>query len=319
VIAAVPAGVLYFNAPARPWLLAQRPEALTPEDRDDRSERTRNFAQAVQNPKLFRKLDREYRFAVLLLVGDASQYRPLLDHLISAKDWQVAYLDHAGIIFRRGDPGGWKPSDVAALASRFSGPRDQATFLAQAAAKLIAVREPQAARELLDRATALDQSVPEAWNGLALLHMSRGEWRAALSQADRALSLDDEFLPALATKTQVLFSVKKFSDAYDLSKRLVERQPEDPGTLFYHAKVAHEAHAYREEIKVLEKLIALAEKEARPVTGYRIYLAQAHAAAGAAKPSIEQFQLVLADPELTAEQRTFAQETLAQVKSRSGL
>jgi tetratricopeptide (TPR) repeat protein len=208
---------------------------------------------------------------------------------------------------------------VGTLASRFPRPREQATFLAQAAAKLIAIRQPQAARELLDRATALDQTVPEAWTGLALLHMSRGEWRAALNQADRALGLDDEFLPALAAKAQILFSVKKFSDAYELSKRLVERQPEEPGILFYHAKIAHEAHAYREEIKALEKLIALAEKDSRPTTGYRIYLAQAHAAAGQAKPSIEQFQLVLGDPEITTEQRAFAKETLAQVKSRSGL
>jgi hypothetical protein len=318
-IEAVPAGSVYFNGPARPWLLTQRPELLTPEDRDTGSERSRSFAQAVQNPKLFRTLDRQNRFSSLLFVGDPSQYRPLLDHLLDTKDWRVAYLDHAGVIFRRGDEGGWNAAQVGGLASRFPQSRDQAIFLAQAATKLVAVREPQAARELLDRATALDPKLPEAWNGLALLHMSRGEWRAALTQAERALAIDDDFLPALASKAQILFSVKKFSDAYEVSKRLVERQPEDPGILFYHAKIAHEAHAYREEVKVLEKLIALAEKDSRPVTGYRIYLAQAHAAAGDAKPSIEQFQLVLADTEITPEQRTFASETLAQIKSRSGL
>jgi hypothetical protein len=70
---------------------------------------------------------------------------------------------------------------------------------------------------------------------------------------------------------------------------------------------------------VLQKLIALAEASGQPVTGYRLYLAQAHAAAGEAQPSIDQFRLVLADATISKEQRRFAEETLAQIRSRSGL
>src|SRR5690349_2474219 len=54
-IAALPAGSIYFNAPARPWLIAERPDSLTGEDRDPNSERAKEFRQAVQNPKLFRQ------------------------------------------------------------------------------------------------------------------------------------------------------------------------------------------------------------------------------------------------------------------------
>ena len=149
--------------------------------------------------------------------------------------------------------------------------------------------------------------------------MNRGEWKQGLDAADKALDLDDDFLPALATKAQILFATKQFGEAYDISKGLVEKRPEDPNLLFYHAKIAHEAHAYGAEIEVLEKLIALAERDSRPTSGYRIYLAQAYATDGQAKPSIEQFQRALSDPDLPPEQRDFAEKTLAQVKSRSGL
>src|SRR6202012_223234 len=58
---------LYYNGRARAWLLAQRPDLLTDEDRDADSERSRALPQAVQNTTLFRQLDRKYRFDALLL------------------------------------------------------------------------------------------------------------------------------------------------------------------------------------------------------------------------------------------------------------
>ena len=43
---------LYFNGPARPWLLQWRPDLLTEEDRDEKSERARGMVQAVANKDL---------------------------------------------------------------------------------------------------------------------------------------------------------------------------------------------------------------------------------------------------------------------------
>jgi hypothetical protein len=77
--------------------------------------------------------------------------------------------------------------------------------------------------------------------------------------------------------------------------------------------------AYKEEAKTLHQLIELAERSGQPTAGYRIYLAQAYASASDAQPAIDEFQRVLADPSISREQRTFAQETLAQIRSRSGL
>src|SRR4051812_43760056 len=44
-------GTLYFNSVARSWLIAKRPDLLTPEDLDENSDRMRALTQAVQLPK----------------------------------------------------------------------------------------------------------------------------------------------------------------------------------------------------------------------------------------------------------------------------
>ena len=315
------ANALYFNCGARPWLLARRPDLVTAEDRDDQSERTRGFAQAVLVPKLFRQLDRQYRFDALLFIGDPSQYRPLLDHLTETKDWSLSYADPLALVFRRAASRPWQMEDLQPLRARFAGAsaHDRAVFLAQTAIKLVAVREFAAGQQLLDEAVRLDARLPDAWNGLAIYHMHRGEYREAFASAERALALEKDHLSALATKTQLLFATKHYSEAYDLSQQLVGRLPADPNLLFYHAKIAHEAHAYAAEIGALEKLIARAETEARPVSGYQLYLAQAHTAAGDAPRAIDAFMRVLNDPDLPQEQRDFARENIARIKKRTGL
>jgi tetratricopeptide (TPR) repeat protein len=318
-VKALNAKSLYFNDTARPWLASWRTDLLRPEVQDPASGPAREFLQAVQSPQLFRQLDRRYRFDALLLVGDPSQYRPLLEHLMETKDWAPAYLDHTSIVFRRDSGAPWEPAQLQELRSHFTEPEELASFLAQAAVKLVALRKADAARPLLEEATRLDESSAEAWNGLAVLHMNRGEWAKALTHTERALEINGRFLPALASKTQILYSTRRFSEAYELSKTLVARQPNDPHLLFYHAKIAHEAHAYKEEAKTLHQLIALAERSGRPTAGYRIYLAQAYASASEAQPAIDEFQRVLADPSISREQRTFAQETLTQIRSRTGL
>jgi tetratricopeptide (TPR) repeat protein len=317
-IDALRAKSLYYNGAARPWLLARRPDLLQADDTGAQSARGRSFAQAVQNPKLFRQLDRRNRFDTLLLIGDPSQYRPLLDHLLETKDWTLTYLDHTSLVFKREVGRAWQPRDLATVRQRFTSKHEQAIFLAQAASKLLAIHMSEPAKTLLDQAQALDAKVADVWNGLATYRMDRGEWSQALDQVDRAIDIDHDSLPALGIKTQILYSTKKLSEALALSGRLVAARPDDPGLLFYHAKIAHDARAFREEIKALEHLVAVADKDGQPTSGYRIYLAQAYAADGQAEPSIEQFNRALADPDLSPEQRSFAEKTLAQIKTRSG-
>jgi len=294
---------------------------LTPEDHDAKSDRSRGFAQAVQNPKLFRQLDRQYRFDALLLTGDPSEYKPLLDHLLDMKDWTLRYADHTSIVFRRDQGRAWELADFDAVRARFatSSAQDRAVALAQTAIRLLAVRYEAAGKALLDEAVLADAHEPSVANGLATYYLGRGEWREAWTQVERALSADSNFLPALATKTQLYYGMKRFNEAYELSSDLIARVPDDPNMLFYHAKIAHEAHAYKGEIKALEKLIARADAEGRAIGGYELYLGQAYVETGDAQRAVDAFMLALDDPDLPDDQRAFARDNIARIKKRTGL
>ena len=305
---ALHARVLYYNAPAQPWLAREQPGLVQPAH-------AAAFAQAVQDPRLFRKLDRELRFDTLWLTGDPSQFKPLLEHLLETKDFTLAYLDHTSLLFHREGPA-WDAAQLDTLRAKFP-VADQAGFLAAAATKLLAIRQPAAAKHCLTDAEKLDPRAPEVWSGWATYHLVRGEYAAALEAADRALALDDDFLPALACKTQALYATKKFSDAYDLSELLLARSPDDPAALFYHAKIAHEAHAYDAEIRTMQHLIALGTRAGASVSGYRVYLGQAYAAKSDADSARDQLTLALLDTELPREQRQFADQLLNQIQDRT--
>ena len=314
------AKTLYFNGPARSWVLASRPELVTDADRDFNSERTRELAQAVQNPKLFRQLDRQTRFDAVLLVGDPSQYKPLLDHLTETKDWSLRYVDHTSLVLRRDGGKVWELADFSVVRERLAkkSAKARARAWAQTATKLLAAGHAEAGKTLLDEAAQFAPRNSEVANGLAIYYLGRGEWRQAEAQVQRALSADKNFLPALATKTQLLYGTKRFSQAYDISKEVITRLPDDPQLLFYHAKIAHEANAFKAEIVVLEKLIAWAEAESRPTGGYQLYLGQAYASVGDGPRSIDSFMLALNDPDIPDDQRAFARENIARIKKRTG-
>ena len=314
------AKVLYFNGPARQWVISQRPSLIDDEVRDEGSDRSRGMSQAVQNPKLFRQLDRKYRFDALLLVGDPSQYTPLLDHLRQTHDWTLRYADHTSLVFRRDAGKTWDLDALAPVRARIASkpPEVRATVLALTATRVNAAGFPKQAKLLLDEASSLAPRVPEVANAFAVYYLALGKFREAAPQVNRALDADPYFLPALATKAQLYYGTKRYSEAYDLSKQVIERLPENPVLLFYHAKIAHEAHAYQAEIDVMEKLIHLADADGRPLGGYQLYLGQAYASAGDAKHSIDAFMAALSDPELPSDQREFARDNIVRIKKRSG-
>ncbi|TCO89902.1 hypothetical protein EV701_11275 [Chthoniobacter flavus] len=312
---------LYYNGRAKPWLLSLRPDLLAPEDRNPESDRSRGLMQAVENPQLFRQLDRKYRFDALLLTGDPSEYKPLLDHLNETKDWTLRYVDHTSMIFRRDSGRPWELADFAPVRARFarSRARDRAEVLAETAVKLFAAKQADAGKALLDEASHIAPNEPHGANALATYYLGRGEWRQAMEQVERALSVDKQFLPALATKTQILYGTRRYSEAYALSSELIEKLPNDPNLLFYHAKIAHEAHAYQAEVDSLGKLIAQAGAEGRPIGGYQLYLGQAYTAMGDATRAVEAFMVALDDPSLPVDQRDFARENITRIKKRTGM
>jgi Tfp pilus assembly protein PilF len=212
-------------------------------------------------------------------------------------------------------------ADFAPVRARFakSRARDRAEVLAETAVKLFAAKQAEAGKALLDEASHLARNEPHGANAMATYYLGRGEWRQAMEQVDRALSSDKNFLPALATKTQILYGMRRYSEAYALSSELIARLPSDPNLLFYHAKIAHEAHAYQAEVDALGKLIKQAGTEGRPIGGYQLYLGQAYTAMGDASRAVEAFMIALDDPSLPVDQRDFARENITRIKKRTGM
>lgn len=305
---------VFFTQAARAVLAETHPNFIPEGTRDALSDTSRKMAQAVQDPALFRELNRTLRFPEIWLAGDPSTFKPLLEHLLDTKDFNVVYIDHSSIILRPDAPADWKPGDPGEAAARFTDPRDRAYFLSQAAVRLIAIHRPDAATRWLDLAEKNDATLPDVWVAKSTQRAAKGDWDEALRFADQALSLRKDFLPAIACKAQALYAVKRFSQAHDLSTILLDANPDDPALLFYHAKLSHEAKAYTSEIRALRRLIELAELAGANVSGYRVYLAQAYAGFGDADNAMDQVTLALLDTTLPREQRQFADELLTKIK-----
>jgi hypothetical protein len=313
-VAALKGPTVLFLPNARQYLEKAHPDFFPAETRDALSKESARFAQAGQDARLFRELDRTHRFPEIWLLGEPSYYKSLLEHLLETKDFGVTYVDHTSIILRRGAGEDWKPSDPETESKRFADSRERAYFLAQYASRLVAIHRPDAATRWLQLAEKTAPDVPEVWTAWSTQRMAKGDWDEALTYADRALAIDENFIPGIACKAQCLYGTKKFNAAFALSARLLEASPEDAGLLFYHAKLAHEARAFDAEIDALQRLITLAQKAGANVSGYRVYLAQSYAAQGDADSAMDQVTLALLDTTLPREQRKFADELLTQIK-----
>ncbi len=313
---ALQAKALYYNGPAWAALLAKRPDLLAEDDRAVEAPKHRNFDQAAQDPDFFRRLDRQFRFDALLLVGDPSLYRPLLKHLLETSDWRLAYLDHTSVVFRRNWPESWKPEALAPLRARMAAlPKDvRAYVLGEIANKLVGVRRLADAKTVLDEAEQTHTKVPEVWIAKANLQMAKKDWNGAIESAGRALKLDESSNQALTCLSQSLYASGHFREAFAITKQLVAKIPDAPAILFHHAMVAHEAHEYEAEIDALKKLVERADRAHWSATGYRIFLGQAYLADGDAHNGLEIFTQVLAAPDLNPEQRKVAEDRIEQLR-----
>ena len=265
-----------------------------------------------------------------MLVGDPSNYQRLLDHLLDPapekRDFRLVYLDHWACIFKRDAARAWEPADAGPVRQRLGKirARDQATFLAMAAGKMLAIRMPDAAKRWLDEAQALDSRSLDVLGGLAGYKISIGRWIEAEALADKALKKNPEFVPALAAKITAMRATKHHKDAFIFSKRLNELLPEEPMRLWQHAQLAHEARENVAEIAALTRLVALAREDGRPAAEYEFRLGEAHAFeainnAEHAREALEHLRRAVADPLLSAEQRKFAEERITIIRERTKL
>jgi len=310
---------VYFNGAALPAVIKRNPAWLQPGDRLAGSEHIRSLAQAALSPKLFRQLDRQEHFDALLLVGDPVQFRALTEHLIKTQDWSLSWVDSWCSVYSRQAGGGLTREAILRIATQWdgAGARVKATALAAMAERLVAASRLDVAVELLQLAKAADGESAAVWTAEGAYRLARGEWVQAVAAADRALQGSGRRgRAARSVKAQGLYFSKQFEEAYLLSAELLADAPEDPVMLFTHAKIAHEVRAIQEEVGVLRKLIAIAEKERRSTSWYRVYLGQALAMSGEGESALREFDLALVDPDLPEDQRDFAKNSRARVALR---
>lgn len=310
--------VVFFNGPALEELRVRRPVWLMESDAQGQSERVRAMVQAAQNPVLFRQLDRQEHFGVLLLAGDPIQSRPLLEHLWKSGDWSLEWADAFALVYRRGNQTEALPQRVGQVREgwRVLENRERAERLALLGDRLVAAKRMTEARAVLDEGTSVMGGHPPVLAAEGRYRLERGEWDQAVAFSDRALRADPNHRPSLSVKAQALYFSKRFREAYRVSQRLLADSPEDPLMLFAHAKIAHEVGAYSEELEVLNRLIAAAEAQKRSTSYYRVFLGRVLAKTGNGDGAIRELSLALQDPELAAKEREFAEDTLRRVRMR---
>lgn len=302
---------IYFNPAAQVLVAEARPGAIAAA-----GPQIARFGDAPINTPVFRQLDRKLRFDSLVLAGDPALYFPLLQHLIETGDWTLVYLNHVLMIFQRLPDKAWTVAHLAPVEKKIAQlpPRDRSAALLALAGQLQALRKLDRAKRLIDQALQLQPHSAAALNQLARYHSQTRDFPAALAAVDRALEEDRNFPGALFMKAQLLLTMNKAADAYPVSKRLLERSPDDPQVLYLHAKIAHGVRALDEERKVLEKLVKLAETAGQPTATYRVYLGQAYSANGEAEKALRQFETALKTDELPPDQRRFAEEAVDRLK-----
>ena len=182
-------------------------------------------------------------------------------------------------------------------------------------AKLLAIGQLTLAKQQLDESLGLDGKSADAWTQLALYEMQDNTTKA-LEYIGKALALDGKNTHALATKAQVYYSTKRYEDALAVSQQLVKAEPDDQNILFFHAKIAHEAHAYSQEIATLKHLIEVVEKAHEPTAGFHIYLAQAYARNKQNDASLDEFQRALDEGGLSPEQTKYINESMTTLNTR---
>ena len=274
------------------------------------------FDAAAVLPSQWRVLDRQWRFGALLLTGDPVRFHPLLDYLRQAPDWRMTYLDPASYLFERVPAREWTPAEVRPMlesfASRPVAEQRQARVLA--ARRLAFVGETDAARNLLDEVLKAEPKSAPAWTELANLHTTVGRWQEALDAATRALECDPRSRSAQSLQANAWYSLGRFGNALEITRKLYQAAPGDEQTLYLHAKVAHAAHAYREEIEALERLIGLLQPRSRPVGLWQIYLGQAYSATGEHARAAAQFEAAQSDTTLSGDDREFLRKALERLR-----
>ena len=145
---------------------------------------------------------------------------------------------------------------------------------------------------------------------------SHKRWQDAISLSKRALASEPDFAQAQIVQALSLVEINESARAQDLVEQVLARNPDDLYTLFLSARICRTLNDYAREAEVLEKIIALSKSAGLPVINYQIYLGQAYARLGQAKPALDNYRAVLAGGQLNKEQAAEIQDAITTIETR---
>jgi len=272
-------------------------------------------ASLVRNPRAWREALRASGWRAALLAGPGSEYRGLLDHLLTSPDWRLARVSNQGYLFLReaGAPAAPLDPDSVKLGSS----RDTAVYLAQIAERYEAIRRTSEARQLSKLAVEAAPDDVEVLSHTAALEASRGKWYDAIVYCDRALQIDPDSTYLRLLKASCLLETKQPEKAEQLARQVLDRSPNDLYTLFLYARISRSLHDARAESETLEKLIKLTPSDVIPVN-YFIFLGQAYARLGYADLALKSYRDALARPDIGPQLSAEVRDQIKTIEDKAG-
>lgn len=304
----VPANALFANAGTLSQFLLLAPDAvgrLAPQP----------AAALAINPPAWRKAARVAGWSAVALSGSTTEYRPLLEHLITSSDWRLARVSNQGYLFLRDT--GTPAKSIDPETFRLGSDRDTAIYLAQIAERYDAIRRPADASACLDRALALAPDDVTVLSHAAAFASGRKRWQDAIAYTRRALEKDPTATHAKLVRSLALLEIGEAAQAQNLCDEILTEAPNDLYTLFLYARICREIHDYAQEAHTLERLIALSEKAGLATLNYRIYLGQAYTQLGQPEPALKNYRMVLDSGTLGPEQAQEIRESISAIEENA--
>ena len=163
-----------------------------------------------------------YRGLSLLRLKRLEESRACFLLLIKQSPNQVVAYNNLGLVYRELDEN-VKAKTCFETALRLS--PGYVDALVNLGGNLADSSEPTAAREILMKAVGLDPSNPTGWTNLGCTACDLGLYTQALLEFGEALSIDENFIPALRNKASALKQLGRGGEANLVYEQLLEADP----------------------------------------------------------------------------------------------
>ena len=301
----IEAQTIFSNAEARAALLLLAPEVARDVPVTD--------PKLVNNSQAWRQALRENKWESVLLTGPITRYRVLLSHLLTSPDWHLAQVTNQGFLFFRG-PGTPPPTPEIDTIS-FPSDEETALYLAQFASRLDAVHDLSGAKAAMDRALALSPNNADVQSHAATLAAGHKKWHEAVAHADAALEAAPDAAQPRLVRTLAKLETGELNEAHDDISYVLQRNPNDPYSLFLLARISRARNDSLTEAETLEHLVNLTARAGQPVIHYQIYLAQAYAKLGRNKKALKTYHEVLDQGHHNPEQTTAIEDSITAIEA----